>query len=83
MVRKRLMGVAGGDQWYSPTDGSVRGPITQVDVFINNDQITNLNSVSFQVWEGYKAGGKTGHSSEFLNAEYHLAIGQVQVQKIN
>lgn len=49
MVRKRRMGVVEADQWHSPTDGSVREPIIQMDVFINNYQITNLNSVSFQV----------------------------------
>lgn len=72
-----------GEVSDSPTEGSVRGSIAQMDDFINNYQIANLNSLPFQFWEGYNAGGQTEHNSKFLNAEHHLAIGQVQVQKIN
>lgn len=68
-----------GDQWHSFTDGSVRGPITQMDVFINNYYITNLNSVSSNL-RSLQHRAKIEYSSEFLNAGHHLAIVHVQVQ---
>jgi len=60
MVRKRLMGVSGETSDTALQDASVRGPITEMDLFKNTYQMTNLTSVSFQVWDGYETGGRQG-----------------------